>query len=421
MAQTRDTSTYRPYMREGGRGHGGRRMLPRKLSTLSSEELGIDIQLQPHEMKNEDDSMHCPDKTKEDDSIRNATIGHSSVEDAVAALRLYWHKCIDWERSMGFPLKPPSQVGRAFNATSHRQWSRLQMYLDGCNLPIGMRGLKMKELMQNYNAAQQNDNNVVMTIPSDSFQLMAKAAHGHTSDSTSIDWYPHFQSALQPGYGSKFRGITIMWDGSKFRGIMDKSKHVPGDTYQTKVFRLESSMSSKRALQSKDDASISIEITCDGDSADDVLFDRCCGSNTSIGMVNLEINRQIISLDKVIEILSQNIDDFDNDIISHYIVIRRKSGGTKTHRSLFDKLHLRRPNEGALCLSGLTAGLQKDSWKIARELQRERSVEKVIECELRRREELQYIVVTDDVFLTERLTRSGIVLVLSYRQFEHMF
>ena len=120
-----------------------------------------------------------------------------------------------------------------------------------------------------------------------------------------------------------------------------------------------------------------------------------------------------------------------DDSLAHFIVIRRKGGGSKTHRKLFDKLHLRRPDEGAACLSGLTNKLQRHSWKLARELQRERGIEKVIECELRRRQDLKYLVVTDDVYLTnkyevnqirytsERLMRSHAVVVLSFMQFNN--
>lgn len=75
---------------------------------------------------------------------------------------------------------------------------------------------------------------------------------------------------------------------------------------------------------------------------------------------------------------------------------------------------------GALCLSALTPGLQREAWKTARELQRERNVEKMIECEIRRRDELHFVVVTDDVYLTDRLVGNG-VLVLSYRQLTSMF
>ena len=136
-------------------------------------------------------------------------------------------------------------------------------------------------------------------------------------------------------------------------------------------------------------------------------------------------HRQIIPLSKAVDILSldtSNQASLDaGDSLAHCIVIRRKGGGSKTHRKLFDKLHLRRPDEGAVCLSGLTNKLQRQSWKLARELQRERGIEKVIECELCRRQDLKYLVVTDDVYLTERLMKSHAVLVLSFMQFSHMF
>jgi hypothetical protein len=120
-------------------------------------------------------------------------------------------------------------------------------------------------------------------------------------------------------------------------------------------------------------------------------------------------------LDKTVEILA-NTNDTETDVLPHYIVVRRKAGGTKTHRKLFDKLHLRRANEGAVCLAALTTSLKKHSLKIARELQREKSIDKVIECELRDRDELRFVVVTDDVYLTDRLVRGNKVLVLSFQQ-----
>ncbi len=86
-------------------------------------------------------------------------------------------------------------------------------------------------------------------------------------------------------------------------------------------------------------------------------------------------------------------------------------GRGRTARRLFDKLHLRRPDEGAVCLSSLTAGFLR----IARELRREKSIERVIECERRDRDKLRFVVVTDDVYLTDRLVRGNNgVLVLSY-------
>jgi hypothetical protein len=172
-----------------------------------------------------------------------------------------------------------------------------------------------------------------------------------------------------------------------------------------------------------------IEITDCGDSTDDVLVYTTSlnksitndgGKGSSNSITTFDAERKIVSLEEVIDILS-NCADIDADILSHYIVIRRKAGGTKTHRRLFDKLHLRRPNEGALCLSSLTRGLHKNSLSIARELRREKSINSVIECELRNRDELRYLVVTNDVYLTDRLVRENRVLVLSYNQFTSMW
>ena len=45
----------------------------------------------------------------------------------------------------------------------------------------------------------------------------------------------------------------------------------------------------------------------------------------------------------------------------------------------------------------------------------------VMISELRRRQDLKYLVVTDDVYLTERLMRNHAVVVLSFMQFSNMF
>lgn len=380
-------------------------MLPRKLSALASDELGIDIQQQSHQWSRIENGKQSDEMRLKNSSM----IGHSSVEDAAAALRLYWHKYDDWEHSLRYPLAPIKSP----TSIPFQKRPPLEMYLDGCNLPIGMRGIKMKEYIKDYDSKIQGNGKVSMTIPSKFFQLISKSNRDHGPDSTGIDFFPFFQSALNSGCGTpNLSNITIMWDGSKFRDIMDKSNHIPGNDYKTKVFLLQPSSFSKTSH-----GAVSIEITCDGDAVDDVLYHRCTNdvSNTAAS----KVHGKIVSLNKVTEFFSKI--DGNSDILSHYIVIRRKAGGTKTHRRLFDKLHLRRPEEGAVFLTGLTSKLQLDSWKIAKELQREGGVEKVIECEMRSRDELRYVVVTDDVFLTERLSQSGVTLVLSYRQLERMF
>jgi hypothetical protein len=224
--------------------------------------------------------------------------------------------------------------------------------------------------------------------------------------SATIDFLPYFKSSLLPGTQPQIESIVIMFDGAKFRDITNRRN---GDRvrhgYNTKRFQLESP---------KDHGVVGIEITEDGDSADDVLFHKCCNADADHPL------GKVVSLNEAADILSTSIGG-DSDQLDSYIVVRRKAGGSKTHRRLFDKLHLRRANEGALFLSGLTTNLHRDSWKTVRELQRERGVDKLIECELRRRDELTHVVVTDDVFLTERLSQLGTVLVLSYRQMEDMF
>jgi len=357
-------------------------MYPRKLSVLTKEELGIHIQ----------------QKSRGDHTSQiSSNVGHSSVEDAAAALRLYWHKFTEWERYLGYPLTMAQQ------ATS-RCHLPLQMYLDGCNLPIGCRGVSFKTLlMETTDSGSTGTENNLRTISSETFRLTSRKRENiHSPNVSTIDWIPAFQSALSPHSRPKFRSISVMFDGAKY------GSSIGGDT---RVFCVDSS----NTTDSENRGSIQIHITNNGDSADDVLVHVTRRTEDGNVSANSTDSKRIISLDKTVEILS-NTNDTETDVLPHYIVVRRKAGGTKTHRKLFDKLHLRRANEGALCLSALTTSLKKHSLKIARELQREKSIEKVIECELRDRDELRFVVVTDDVYLTDRLVRGNKVLVLSFQQ-----
>ncbi|KAL7528936.1 hypothetical protein ACHAWF_002772 [Thalassiosira exigua] len=368
---TRDTAFYPPYMRRSRR-----KLFPRKLSALASEELDVEIQRKD-----------------------GPSVGHSSVEDAAAALRLYWHKHAEWERWLGHPLR------RNVATRSAPRRRPLRMYLDGCNLPVGMRGFDYKEL-----AGRGCDR-----IPSKSFQLTSRKRDPDRPSSVStFDWIPTFRAALSSQSEPRLESITVMFDGAKFCNDRDgrnggRSKG-PSDDCETSVFRLDSN------------EKIVVEVTKVGASADDVLYHRCArGSATpEESRRGSRQTGKIIPLERVVDVLSGDDDDAAIDSSRHYVAIRRKAGGTKTHRRLFDTLHLRRPNEGALCLSSLTPALRKDGTKTAKKLSRERGMEKVIECELRRRDELECVVVTDDVYLTDRLVREG-VLVLSFRQMLAMF
>jgi hypothetical protein len=468
VSNIRDTSTYKPYQRETRK-----KLYPRKLSTLACEELGIHIQQQQQQQQQQ-----------------QTIIGHSSVEDAAAALRLYWHKHGEWERSLGYPLLRR----RHDNLDTRRQQQQLRriplkMYLDGCNLPISCRGVNFNDLIGNTTTVNDNDNendngtnatininnhdgrDTTIIVPSDDFQIISRMrqqqqqyngggyqtssnTNNHNISNAIIDWMPIFKCTLSSSPQSTILdSITVMFDGAKYENLKkynrNNSTPISGSgssisireelgSAKTFKFRIDSSLSSSSSSSSSslhssgscdNNGSIMIEITDCGDSTDDVLVyttslnkdttnDGGKGSSNSITTSDAE--RKIVSLEEVIDILS-NCTDTDADVLSHYIVIRRKAGGTKTHRRLFDKLHLRRPNEGALCLSSLTMGLHKNSLSIARELRREKSINSVIECELRNRDELRYLVVTNDVYLTDRLVRENRVLVLSYNQFTNMW
>jgi hypothetical protein len=127
------------------------------------------------------------------------------------------------------------------------------------------------------------------------------------------------------------------------------------------------------------------------------------------------------------------VDPRENDTLDCYAVVRRKGGGTKTNKKLFEKLNLRRPEEGALCLTGMTARLQKNSLQTAKDLQRGR-VYDLVEYELRSRANVRNIIVTDDILLADRLVNdcsgggndcsgggNNPNLVLSWRQLQQMF
>jgi hypothetical protein len=260
----------------------------------------------------------------------------------------------------------------------------------------------------NGSGSKNGTENEKRTLSSDTFRLTSRKREDiHSPNVSTIDWIPAFQSALSLHSIPKFRTISVMFDGAKFGNIGRESQN----RFDTRTFSVDSST----VTESENIGSINIHITNNGDSTDDVLVHITSRTEVSSANDASSDSKRIVSLDKTVEILS-NASDTETDVLPYYIVVRRKAGGTKTHRKLFDKLHLRRANEGALCLAALTTSLKKHSLKIARELQREKSIEKVIECELRERGTLRSIVVTDDVYLTDRLVRGNAVLVLSFHQ-----
>jgi hypothetical protein len=181
-------------------------------------------------------------------------------------------------------------------------------------------------------------------------------------------------------YESARKGGNLCCTGGGARGGVDTA---------TRRFRLDPPPPSG-AASDRGRVPIEIEITTDGDSADDALIRAVSGGGgDDVGEGGVPApdaarrGGRTISLEEVIDILSGGDDDdhAETDALPYYVVVQRKPGGTRTHRRLFGKLHLRRPDEGVVCLSSLMAGLRRGSLRIARELRREKSIDRVIECE----------------------------------------
>ena len=134
---------------------GRSRRYRRKLSTLVEEHLGYQIQ-QPskkspissfilNKLQNHQHSCGINDpsnSTKEapkDNIPNNNCSGHSSIEDSAAALLLYSKFSYEWEKYLHWPLS------RYFlNKTCRSPLEKkISIYVDGCNVPIGLRRRKI--------------------------------------------------------------------------------------------------------------------------------------------------------------------------------------------------------------------------------------------------------------------------------------
>ena len=371
---TRDTATYRQFMKPG---RSRNKMLQRKLSHLVEEELGMNIQ--------------------------SGGGGHSSVEDAEAALKLYWKVRDSWERSLGCPLHSFGEKNKDdVPALVDDHWSPVTLYLDGCNLPLGIR--RNKKLVKSGSNTNTNEKDEDVT-----WQIISKTStQGTTEVYRQVDWIPVLRSALASTSAPLFGKIKIMFDGAKYKGT--KEEKVP------KLVQVH--------------PNLFIETTEVGVQVDDVLVERCGGIDRGVGGA-CRTHGTIVDIDYVVDALSNltdmgfgAVDNADNDKLDFYAVVRRNGGGTKTNKKLFDKLNLRRPEEGALCLSGLSARLQKNSLQTAKDLKRAR-VYDVVEYELRSRANVRNIIVTDDILLADRLVNDcggdGQNMVLSWRQFQQIW
>ncbi len=373
----RDTALYKPFMRPTRK-----RLYSRKLSELAREHLGISIQ------NNATSSLYCADKKN-----GSYSIGHDSIEDAASALMLYYKVSFEWEASLKFPLRKYMKRANIdhvdqFKSSKRHNKEGMTLYLDGCNLPIGLKHRKNCE----HNGTK--------------FQLISKTkAVGNSFVQTPIDWIPLLRLLISCSLSKSsscamppITKICVFFDGKMFSNI-------PNDARPNKFNDL--------------GEGLYLEVSNDSIEVDDVLVERCIEDRNK-GNVSLPKRKHCWNIDEVVEEMSNGLNgDSRNEF---FVVVRRKGGGSKTNKKLFDKLRIRRAEEGAFCLiPTLIEGnprIHKNSLQIARQLKRAK-VHNVVEYERRLCKDLRSIVVTDDVLLSDRIVGEGGV-VLSYGQLQQL-
>ena len=241
----------------------------------------------------------------------------------------------------------------------------------------------------------------------DNWQLVSKRVtrDGGMDKVQHYDWIPCFKYLLNKSCPPIER-VDFMFDGAKYK---HSEKVKPGTV---------------REIQSN----VFISVTNDGEEADTRLVTICKDESISI-LQNKTEETKVISIDEAIALLEDVAvdvidhrtgvtDDSKNDEFDYYIVVRRIAGGSKIQKNLFNKLNLRRPREGALCLTGLTARVLRRSLMIAKDLKRART-HHLVQLELHQRSALKTVVFTDDVLLADRITKEG-GIVLSYWQMQDL-
>jgi hypothetical protein len=238
-----------------------------------------------------------------------------------------------------------------------------------------------------------------------------------------------------------------MYDGAAFKSFKEGDRPKTGSHL---VYPLTSS-TSNNGDTTYEDGGLYIHITDHNTAVDDVIVECCkkdimklCPEETDRNAA-LNLVRDSTQQSTLPEVSNyfehvRPWNDKQNKRVQpdRYAIIRRTGlGGTKTNKHLFDKLHLRRPQEGALCLlpslwpcfpqqnkeeettknSNSCISLEEDGLSTIQELQNVSKVHHLLEFQFRPVHLLRSIVVTDDVLLADRVVKEG-GAVLSYRQFE---
>jgi hypothetical protein len=189
---TRDTSLYPPFM------HVVRsKRYKRKLSALVEEHLGFEIQksssvsplsafISHQGGSNMNGNLGGPDSHNTYDNYDakfEDCLGHCSVEDSAATLLLYSKVSNEWEKSLNFPLRRYF-MHRLRALDKNPTQNNITLYIDGCNVPIGLRRWKNYEDYPCFSAHTES------SIDSTRYQLIS------TINTCLIDWTPIVRSIV---------------------------------------------------------------------------------------------------------------------------------------------------------------------------------------------------------------------------------
>ena len=204
---TRDTALYPPFMDSQGK-KDGRRMRQRKLKYLVEEELGGAL-------------------------IQTGSGGHSSAEDASAALALYLKHKIPWESRFTEGESTFTQGVQPKELSNS-----ITLYLDGSNL--GGVGLKKAEPASAVSVSYS----LVYNATVESGDPRHKAF-------SSVGWVPSLQSLTNGNVSPKIPEIVVFWDGAGLKHVVKGQKkrreaEVSDSDSETKITRQKNTIRATR-------------------------------------------------------------------------------------------------------------------------------------------------------------------------------
>jgi DNA polymerase III epsilon subunit-like protein len=351
----RDTANFGPFTVPAGK---GKKVRQRKLRDIFDEEFGVKIQV--------------------------SSSGHSSAEDASAALALYLKHRVPWEESIVGSENATPWTGKV-------DAQNLMFLLDGSNLPLGFKrdaATGAFTVMQKRAVDERNNR-----------------GGGHHNNNIHlrfevIDWVPVLLG-LVSDKSKLISEVQVYHDGAGLQHLDDFDdirKGTKAEDNKTVVIEL-----GNRVV---------MKITDVKEEADDVIVNQVSAGGCSVNLDGGDDDDQnVVSIESM-------ICDLESDDVKSYFVVRRMRGGSKAEKKLFTRMNLRRPSEGAYCFCSLSPGLQKGSLSLAKRLKANR-VDPLIRISKRDAGSLKYVVATDDVLLSDRIADRG-GLVLTSRQLEEI-